>query len=112
MLETPYAGNNDLNREYARACMLDALQRDEAPMISHLLYPQVLDDTVPEERKAGMYAGFAWAAKATVTIVYIDLGISAGMEYGIKKATERGHDIVYRRLFPVIDDVELDPTRP
>lgn len=40
--------------------MLDALDRGEAPYASHLLYTQMLDDTIPAERELGIKAGFAW----------------------------------------------------
>lgn len=52
LLESPYAGNVELNVTYARACMRDCLKRGEAPFASHLLYtqPGVLDDLVPNER--------------------------------------------------------------
>ena len=56
ILESPYAGNVELNERYARACMADCLRRGEAPYASHLLYtqPGVLDDLVPEQREIGI----------------------------------------------------------
>jgi hypothetical protein len=62
--------------------------RGEAPYASHLLYTQddVLDDTVPEEREHGIQAGFAFRHVAKATVVYVDLGLSRSMEYGIKHA--------------------------
>ena len=98
IIESPYAGDVELNVEYAKACMLDSLVRGEAPYLSHLLYTQVVDDTVPKERTLGIYAGFAWRPKADKTIVYTDLGISPGMELGIDDAKKHGHEIVYRSL--------------
>ena len=86
--------------EYARKCMFDCLQRGEAPFASHLLYTQegVLDDTVPEERIRGIDAGFAWHSKADRMVVYIDFGISTGMEAGIANATKLGLPIEKRTL--------------
>lgn len=93
---------DELNRNlrYARACMKDCLARGEAPYASHLLYTQdgVLDDTVPAEREWGIQAGFAWRQVAVKTVVYTDLGISAGMEYGILDASKRGCPIEMRTL--------------
>lgn len=79
MVETPYAGDVEWNVMYARRCMADALKRGEAPMLSHLLYTQVLDDTKPDERDLGINAGLAWRKSAEAGIFYLDLGISSGM---------------------------------
>lgn len=74
--------------------------RGEAPYASHLLYTQqgVLDDTIPAEREHGIQAGFAWRQVAQKTVVYTDLGISRGMEYGLLDATKRGCPIEMRTL--------------
>ena len=68
------------NVAYAEACMLDSLARGEAPFAPHLLYPRVLADSMPLDRAAGREAGLAWLAVADVVAVYIDLGITEGME--------------------------------
>ena len=44
VIETPYSRDVEANTEYARACLLDSLRRGEAPIASHLLHTQVLDD--------------------------------------------------------------------
>jgi len=74
--------------------------RGEAPYASHLLYTQdgVLNDLIPEERNHGIQAGFAWRQVAQATVVYTDLGISKGMQYGIDDAIKRGVPIEYRQL--------------
>ena len=100
------------NLVYARACMRDCLRRGEAPFGSHLLYPQVLDDATPEERKLGMKAGFAWAEAAAfyeserapareqraIVGVYVDRGVTPGMLQGIERHKASGLEIVERRL--------------
>lgn len=100
IIESPYAGDIERNVLYARAAMQDCLERCEAPYASHLLYTQVgvLDDSDPVQRERGIQAGFAWRSVADATVVYTDLGISAGMEYGIKHAEASGHVIEYRSL--------------
>ena len=100
IIESPYAGDIELNVKYARAAMRDSLLRGESPYASHLLYTQVgvLDDTIPEERELGISAGFFWRQVASATIVYQDLGISKGMQYGIDDAKKRGCPIEYRNL--------------
>lgn len=98
ILETPYAGDVDTNVCYARACLYACLQRGEAPLASHLLYPQVLDDKTPKERAWGIEAGLAWGAKAEATVVFTDRGISDGMRQGIKRAEAEGRPVEMRAL--------------
>lgn len=100
ILESPLAGNVEENLKYAREAMLDCLKRDESPMVSHLLYTQVLDDTVPREREQGIAAGLAWLPAVDYTVVYTDLGISPGMARGIKSAILRGVPVEYRKIRP------------
>ena len=104
ILESPYAANDTHTVEehtaYARECLKDSLMRGEAPIASHLLYTQVLDDTVPEERMHGIDSGLTWGLVADETVVYIDLGISSGMQYGIKNAYEADRTVEFRTLLP------------
>lgn len=98
ILESPYAGDVERNVAYAKKCALDSLSRGESPMLSHLLYTQFLDDAVPEERALGIAAGLAWRKVAEYSMVYMDYGITEGMEYGIEAAEESGLTILYRRI--------------
>ena len=98
IIESPYAGDVQTNIKYAQLCLKDSLQRGEAPFASHLLYTQVLDDTVKKERQLGISAGFKWFVKANLVAVYADLGISDGMNQGIDLATRLRIPIEYRKL--------------
>lgn len=100
IIESPFAGDVEKNTRYARACVRDSLLRGEAPIASHLLYTQegILNDDVPEERQHGIDAGLAWRTVAQASVVYTDLGISKGMEYGIKAAQDAGVPVEYRTL--------------
>lgn len=100
LLESPNAGDIEANLTYARKCMHDCFKRGEAPYASHLLYTQkgVLDDNIPEERMLGIEAGLLWGSKSDKTVVYTDLGISSGMEYGIQNAIKAGRMIDYRSI--------------
>lgn len=79
IIESPFAGDVARNVRYARACMLDALDRGEAPIASHLLYPWVLDDGLAGARRHGIEAGLAWRDVAEAAAFYLDRGWSAGM---------------------------------
>jgi hypothetical protein len=88
----------EANRAYARFALADALRRGEAPFASHLLYPQVLMDAEPEERRLGMLAGFEWGRRADLVVVYHERGITPGMSEGIEHARAGGLPIVFRTL--------------
>lgn len=98
IVETPYSGDVEANTAYARACLLDSLRRGEAPIASHLLHTQVLDDMQPDERSLGIEAGLAWYRVATKCVVYTDRGISGGMKMGIDRASLQGVAIEYRSI--------------
>jgi hypothetical protein len=101
-LETPYRGKNSdelaRNIAYAKACVLDCFEHDEAAFASHLHYPGILDDNIPTERQLGIEAGLLWGEAAEATVCYIDFGISPGMELGIEDAKKHNRPIEYRTL--------------
>lgn len=97
IVESPFRGVPDAIA-YARAALLDSLSREEAPIASHLLYTQVLDDGNAEQRSLGIEAGLAWGRVADVTAVYTDLGISEGMQLGIDRAIAEGRAVDLRQL--------------
>lgn len=102
ILESPYAANTlhsvEEHVRYARAALRASCYLGEAPIASHLLYTQALDDENPAERQMGIEAGLAWRFVAEATVVYQDYGISKGMEYGIKLAESAGKPVIYRSL--------------
>jgi len=100
ILESPYAGDIERNVAYARACVRHSLSVGEAPIASHLLYTQegVLKDEIPEERQWGIDAGLAWKSVADKHVFYVDYGMSKGMQYAEKYATENNIPIEYRTI--------------
>jgi hypothetical protein len=83
---SPYAGDTERNAAYARRAMRHSFDRGEAPFASHLLYPQILDDTNPRERAQGIQAAFEWICNCDLVAFYVDLGWSAGMMQELKCA--------------------------
>jgi hypothetical protein len=101
IIESPYNGNwfiRHRNIKYARRCMLDSLQRGEAPFLSHLLYTQVLNEKIYEQRNQGIIAGLCWGNKSDKTIVYKDYGYSSGMRFGKVEAAEHNRPIEERLI--------------
>ena len=99
IIESPYKGfDMQDNINYARRCMLHSLQKGEAPFLSHLLYTQVLDDDIPEERKMGLTLAQVWYDAADLCAVYTDRGISIGMEEGINHALSLGLTVEERSI--------------
>lgn len=109
IIESPFAGRSAHERErnigYARRCMRDCLERGEAPFASHLLYTQegILNDDIPAQRTLGIEAGLMWGQYALKTVVYVDLGISQGMQQGIMSAQTFNRPVEYRRLLGEIE---------
>ena len=104
VIESPFSAPNidELvrNVQYTMLAVRDSLSRGEAPYASHLFYTQMLDDNDSDERQLGMDAGLTICQHADQTAVYLDLGASRGMEYGIETARKAGRAIIERSLFP------------
>lgn len=101
VIESPYAGNYDMNEAYAELAMHDCLVNyNETPYASHLLYTRrfVLRDHVPEDRKLGIQAGFFWRDVAEKSVFYQDLGITQGMIEGIEDCEKKGNPYEVRKL--------------
>ncbi|MDP2676123.1 MAG: hypothetical protein Q8O83_00335 [bacterium] len=105
IIESPFKGDEkrseEQNVQYARACAHDCISRGEAPFASHLFYTQegILNDLIPEERMMGIHAGQAWGVCADLIVVYIDHGISKGMQYSIEHYGKIGIPIEERTLY-------------
>lgn len=110
ILESPFSGTSKywlikkiqqwLNIRYARCCVKDCLKHNESAIASHLLYtqPGILDDDIPLDRERGIAAGHAWVKVADKMVVFVDHGVSIGMEHGIKAAVKANVKIEYRSL--------------
>lgn len=113
MIESPFADKNPdtmrRNVDYAKKSMIDSVMfHQEAPMLSHLLYTQVLDEDDAVHRDQGINAGLAWRSAANKTIVYKDLGISNGMRYGIEAAQNSGNPVEFRSLKTCGHETQVD----
>ena len=100
IIESPYAGEVETNIEYGRRCLRDSLARNESPLAGHLFLtqPNILNDSIPEERELGIDAHLAWLKVADKSVVYTDRGISPGMLIGIEAAKAADVPVEYRTL--------------
>jgi hypothetical protein len=98
IIESPYSGEVEDNEAYAEACLFDSLLRGESPFASHLLYTRVLDDTIPEHRVLGMLAAREIMLRSDLTAVYMDRGLTDGMQEGIKHARRHQRPVEERWL--------------
>ena len=110
-VSSPYAGDVEMNVEFAKQACQYVITTGNAFFCSHLLYPQILNDQIQEERKLGM-------AMAKQLLLSCDelwaFGnrISQGMSEEIEYA--RQHDIPIKRILsmePVQEDNELSMKR-
>jgi hypothetical protein len=60
---SPYKGDIKKNIEYAKEACRYVLKQGNAFFCPHLLYPQILDDNNPEERRLGINIGKELLAK-------------------------------------------------
>ena len=90
VIESPYAGDVEDNIEFARVVCLYAIYLGYAPIASHLLYTQFLDDDIQEERMLGIEAGLAWSSQAEEVWFCLQEGakLSKGMSLAMDRYTE------------------------
>ena len=93
-----YRGDVAANVETARAACREVLRAGNAPFAPHLLYPDLLDDDVAEERALGIAAGRAWLA-ASHEILVVG-AITDGMREEIAAAQALGIPVRYAATPP------------
>ena len=104
ILESPYRGKNTAgmarNIRYTKLCCREAFLRyAKVPFASHLLYPQMLDEFTVVERRLGIQGNFIWTDFCQSVVVYIDLGMSPGMQLAVDNATAKKKEIIFRNLY-------------
>lgn len=95
---SPYSGDMKRNTQYAWACMRDSLDKGEAPVAVHLLYPELLRDTISREREMGLECGLWVMRSLGMVACYCDLGLSSGMMGELQAASAEGIRVDYRKM--------------
>jgi hypothetical protein len=102
ILATPHEGAADTAElaAYARACVRASIRAGEAPLVGPLVYAHddILDVSIPAERRMGVEAALAWLSHAQVLAVYIDHGVTPQMREAMDRAAGSGVIIDVRRL--------------
>ena len=94
-IASPYAGDVESNVKFAKAACCLAMEEGNTPVAAHLLYPQMLDDTVPEQRELGIQMGLKLLG-ACSELWLCGSRISSGMQEELKEAWRQG--IPVRRI--------------
>lgn len=97
IIESPFAGNQDVNLVYLRRCLRDSWDKGEIPFGSHAFFPFFLRESDPEERKAGIEAGYRFWDQAEKIIFYLDYGLSPGMNKALDRAIHLGRSHLIER---------------
>ncbi len=105
-IASPYAGDVERNLKFARAACRYCIEQGHTPIVPHLIYPQILDDSNPVERALGIKLGHHLMEICEDFWQCGDL-ISTGMEGDIQKAGELGLPIQH-----VSRQQILDPPNP
>lgn len=91
---SPFSGDIDGNIAKAREYCRFAVDSGYIPIAVHLLYPQFMDDTDPDERELALFFGNAIMSKCSEVWVFGER-ISSGMAMEIKRARWKNYRIRY-----------------
>lgn len=99
---SPYAGDVEANVAFAKTTCRYAMEQGATPIAAHLLYPQMLDDSVPAEREAGIRMGLRVLATCDELWLCGDR-LSHGMRAKLAAAEQLG--IPVRRITDISQQV-------
>lgn len=88
-----YAGDIPANTAAAVLYCRHVIDKGYMPIASHLLYPQILDDSVPEQRDLGLLFGLALLA--TCQELWCFGPVSPGMQQEIEEAKRLNIPVKY-----------------
>lgn len=94
-IASPYAGDIEGNIWFAKAVCRLAMEHGDTPVAAHLLYPQILDDSIPEQRELGIRMGLK-LLEACSELWLCGGRISSGMQEELKAAWK--HRVPVRRI--------------
>lgn len=98
LIESPFQGDKENNKQYAREAMTDSISKGETPIVPHLMFTQVLNDDISEEREIGLTLAMSFHQIVDKIVAYTDKGVSEGMQRSISKAIKMNIDVEYRLI--------------
>ena len=101
-IASPYAGDIAKNTEFATKACRHVMEQGHAFFAPHLLYPQILDDSNPQERQAGINMGLVMIPKCDELWVFGNK-ITSGMEAEIEMAKQLGIPIRHVSAEQILD---------
>ena len=104
-IASPYAGDIEQNTEFARQACRYCIEQGHAPIAVHLLYPQILDDDIPEERSAGLCLGQR-ALEACDEMWVCGSRVSTGMRLEMEHARRNNIPIAYIGASQIYEELE------
>lgn len=105
---SPYAGDIEKNTEFAKEACRHVMSEGHAFFAPHLLYPNLLRESEPAERQAGLDMGIAMLSRCDELWCYGD-HISYGMHLEIEEARHIG--IPIRRVMQQENGFVIGTTR-
>ena len=107
---SPYAGDIKRNVEFAKQACRHVMEQGHAFFAPHLLYPQLLDDSDPQERQFGLDMGLTMLSKCDGLWAFGD-HISLGMYAEIDEAKRLGIPVQRIKGFELTEKEVLDVAR-
>lgn len=89
-----YAGDVERNVQRAIGYCREVINAGFMPVASHLLYPRILNDSIPAERELGLMFGLALLAVCDEVWVFGE--VSSGMAQEIEEAKHLGKKLRYK----------------
>lgn len=86
---SPYAGDIECHIRRAQGYCRFAVSKNCIPIAPHLLFPQFMEESDPEQRRLGIFFGLVLQSKCKEVWVFGG-NITKGMAVEIEKAHERG----------------------
>ena len=91
---SPYAGDIECHIRRAQGYCRFAVSKNCIPIAPHLLFPQFMEESDPEQRRLGIFFGLVLQSKCKEVWVFGG-NITKGMAVEIEKAHERGLPVRY-----------------
>lgn len=102
ILVTPFMAEDpslaEKMKRYAARATRDSVNKNEAPLASHLFYYSVLSEKDPIERDIGLQSQLSWLKVADIVAVYVDFSITPAMKVAIENAKRLQKKIEFRTI--------------